>query len=412
MERRIFRPDRPTSPAVGYSRAVRVGPHVQVAGTAPIMPDEADPPPDAVRAGQALPRDRRSPRSPSSAPRPSTSCARARTSTHADDFEGGRPRTRRGRSPTSDRPARWWSSAACSIHAGWWRSKLDGAVASTKQIFPPTITGTSFAEGGSVLDHNFGEGEPYTLGVEEEYMLLDGETFDLVQHVETVLARDRGRRARADRINARADAVRARDRDAGLQLAGRGRRASCASCARYVTGIATERGLRVGSAGTHPFQPLRAPAHHRPRPLPAPRRPAPVRRAARADLRAAHPRRGRRPGEGDQGRERPPRPPLVAARALGELAVLARRADGPRLEPADGLRRVPPLGPAAPLPRLRRLRRGRRPAREDRAASPTTPTSGGTSACTRASAPSRSGSATPSRESRTRSRWRRSARRS
>jgi enamine deaminase RidA (YjgF/YER057c/UK114 family) len=32
---------------VGYSRAVRVGSHVHVAGTAPIMPGEADPPPDA-----------------------------------------------------------------------------------------------------------------------------------------------------------------------------------------------------------------------------------------------------------------------------------------------------------------------------------------------------------------------------
>jgi enamine deaminase RidA (YjgF/YER057c/UK114 family) len=31
---------------VGYSRAVRVGPHVLVAGTAPIMPGESDPPPD------------------------------------------------------------------------------------------------------------------------------------------------------------------------------------------------------------------------------------------------------------------------------------------------------------------------------------------------------------------------------
>ena len=45
-----------------------------------------------------------------------------------------------------------------------------------KQIYPATITGKSFAPGGSVLDHNFGKGDPYTLGVEEEYMLLDGET--------------------------------------------------------------------------------------------------------------------------------------------------------------------------------------------------------------------------------------------
>jgi enamine deaminase RidA (YjgF/YER057c/UK114 family) len=32
---------------VGYSRAVRVGPHVWVSGTAPIMPRDADPPVDA-----------------------------------------------------------------------------------------------------------------------------------------------------------------------------------------------------------------------------------------------------------------------------------------------------------------------------------------------------------------------------
>src|SRR5437762_10294354 len=59
-----------------------------------------------------------------------------------------------------------------------------------KQIYPPSITGKGarFAPGGSVLDHAFGASDPYTLGVEEEYMLLDGETYDLVQHVETVLA--------------------------------------------------------------------------------------------------------------------------------------------------------------------------------------------------------------------------------
>src|SRR5947207_15515593 len=57
-----------------------------------------------------------------------------------------------------------------------------------KQIYPATITGKSFAPGGSVLDHAFGQSGPYTLGVEEEYMLLDGQSFDLVQHIDTVLA--------------------------------------------------------------------------------------------------------------------------------------------------------------------------------------------------------------------------------
>jgi len=37
--------------SVGYSRAVRVGSHVAVAGTAPVMPDGADPPTDPY--GQA-----------------------------------------------------------------------------------------------------------------------------------------------------------------------------------------------------------------------------------------------------------------------------------------------------------------------------------------------------------------------
>src|SRR6476620_11702834 len=60
----------------------------------------------------------------------------------------------------------------------------------TDSLIPPSITGkgSSFTPGGSVLDHAFGQSDPYTLGVEEEYMLLDSETFDLVQHIDTVLA--------------------------------------------------------------------------------------------------------------------------------------------------------------------------------------------------------------------------------
>ena len=38
-----------------------------------------------------------------------------------------------------------------------------------------------------MLDHRFGDGPPLTVGVEEEYMLLDGRSFDLVSGVEALL---------------------------------------------------------------------------------------------------------------------------------------------------------------------------------------------------------------------------------
>ena len=62
--------------------------------------------------------------------------------------------------------------------------------ATGKQLIPPEITGmTTHGTGtrASVLDHTFGQSDPFTLGVEEEYQLLDGTSFDLVQHIDTVL---------------------------------------------------------------------------------------------------------------------------------------------------------------------------------------------------------------------------------
>jgi enamine deaminase RidA (YjgF/YER057c/UK114 family) len=51
MERQLIPAVSPFAEAAGYSRVVRIGPHAWVAGTAPIMPDDADPPGDAY--GQA-----------------------------------------------------------------------------------------------------------------------------------------------------------------------------------------------------------------------------------------------------------------------------------------------------------------------------------------------------------------------
>jgi glutamate---cysteine ligase / carboxylate-amine ligase len=123
----------------------------------------------------------------------------------------------------------------------------------SKQFIPPSITGNGarFAAGGSVLDHKFGEGDPYTLGVEEEYMLLDGDTLDLVQHVETVLAATAGHELETQVNPELMQSVleiatpicrTAADVDAELR-----------KLRAYVTGLAHAQSLRVGSAGTHPF---------------------------------------------------------------------------------------------------------------------------------------------------------------
>ena len=122
----------------------------------------------------------------------------------------------------------------------------------TKQVFPPSITGLEDSlHPGSVIDHKFGTSEAYTLGIEEEYMLLDGETFDLVQHIDTVLGDLLGHE-HEDRINAElmqstveiATPVCKNVAEAETALR---------ALRKTVCEVAHGRGLRVGSSGTHPF---------------------------------------------------------------------------------------------------------------------------------------------------------------
>jgi carboxylate-amine ligase len=106
-------------------------------------------------------------------------------------------------------------------------------------------------DSASVLDHRFGAGDPYTIGIEEEFMLLDPETWDLVQHIEAVLAAV-AEGEHADRIHSElmqsvveiTTPVCRTAAEAGAQL----RRLRA-----YVAEIARAEGCRYASAGTHPF---------------------------------------------------------------------------------------------------------------------------------------------------------------
>ncbi len=120
-----------------------------------------------------------------------------------------------------------------------------------RQAFPPSITGKGAVRVGSVLDHAFGKGDPYTLGVEEEYQLLDGQSFDLVQHIDTMLEAVSGHELEA-RVNAEL-------MQSTLEITTPICRTASdvmqwlSKLRGLVIGVAHERGMRVGSAGTHPF---------------------------------------------------------------------------------------------------------------------------------------------------------------
>jgi glutamate---cysteine ligase / carboxylate-amine ligase len=120
-----------------------------------------------------------------------------------------------------------------------------------KQAFPSSITGNGSEPAGSVLDHKFGTGDAYTLGVEEEYQLLDPETFDLVQHIDTMLEAVTGHELAA-RINAELMQSVLEITTPVCHNAGDVMR-WLAKLRGYVTEIAHEQNTRVGSAGTHPF---------------------------------------------------------------------------------------------------------------------------------------------------------------
>jgi carboxylate-amine ligase len=116
---------------------------------------------------------------------------------------------------------------------------------------PRSGKGSAGAVKSSVLDHRFGRGDPLTVGVEEEYMLLDGTTFDLRNGIEQVLQAVQGSPLEGQ--------VHPELMESTVEVASKvcknidDARRELTALRRGLAEAVGPLGLRIGSAGTHPF---------------------------------------------------------------------------------------------------------------------------------------------------------------
>ncbi|HEU4977318.1 MAG TPA: carboxylate-amine ligase [Solirubrobacteraceae bacterium] len=96
------------------------------------------------------------------------------------------------------------------------------------------------------MEHHF-SGPSYTIGIEEELMIVDGESYDLVNAVESLLEEAPHGEIKPELMESVLEISTkpcANTQEAGAQLRG---------LRHQVRERASERGLCIGSAGTHPF---------------------------------------------------------------------------------------------------------------------------------------------------------------
>ena len=240
----------------------------------------------------------------------------------------------------------------------------------------------------SVQDPRFGSGPPFTVGVEEEYMLLDPVTFDLVQRADSLLALahdpELAERLAPELFQSLLEVhtpVCSTTAEADQEL----RRLRT-----HVAELAGILELRVGSAGTHPFS-----LFERQRVTRRNRYNALIDQLqyiARRELIF-----GLHVHVAVDDADKAVAIMGALTGHLSELVALTANSPFWRGLPTglhssrqSDLRGVPALRAAALLRQLRRVRRRRRPGSRRPGASPSTRTSGGTSGRTRASGRSRS----------------------
>lgn len=102
-----------------------------------------------------------------------------------------------------------------------------------------------------MIERRFGESAPFSIGVEEELMILDGETLALAPRVDDLVRGARGRglpgELKTELFATLVELSTGVCADAGEALA------ALAELRRVASHVAAEHGLRLAAAGTHPF---------------------------------------------------------------------------------------------------------------------------------------------------------------
>ena len=200
----------------------------------------------------------------------------------------------------------------------------------------------------------------FTLGIEEEYQTIDPATFDLRSHIHTELIAQ-GKRQLKEKVKAEMHQSVIEVGTGHLpehRRSARGRRQPAAPDDRARQGARAAAGRRRDAS----VRRLARAGHLSRRALPAGRRGHADGRALEPDLRPARARRHR----GSRDQHSPDEPaallPAASARALDQLAVLARHEHRAEVVPLQGVRQVPAHEHSRHVHELGRLRELRQPA--------------------------------------------------
>ena len=201
----------------------------------------------------------------------------------------------------------------------------------------------------------------FTIGIEEEYLLVDRASRDLVREMPHGLFEAASRRC-GGQVAREFLKSQIEVGTSVHTIAARGRRRARRSCARPSRELAAEHGLAPIAASTHPFARWSTPAADRARALPGDRPGPRRRRPPPRHLRHARARRHR----GRRAAHRPHEPgalfPAAPADALHLLAVRGGRGHRPQVLPPRRLPGAAAHGPARPLRELGGVPPDRRPA--------------------------------------------------